>query len=99
MAKLKAAHDLVEKIRRERVATYAALKGVFEKSRFQKGRTVEGRKFVHVFDDVKDHWADRRADLSYMIAPEENIGLEKWNEELAETIRTYARLFGVADGK
>ena len=98
VAKLKAAHDLVEKIRRERVATYAALKGVFEKSRYEKGRTVEGRKFVHVFDDVKDHWADRRADLSYMIAPEENIGLEKWNEELAETIRTYARLFGVGDG-
>ena len=44
-----------------------------------------------MFDDVKDHWADRRADLSYMIAPEENIGLEKWNTELAQFIRTYAQ--------
>ena len=96
VARLTAVYDLVDKIRKERLATYDDLKAVFEKSRYPKGRAVNGRPFVHVFDDVKDHWADRRADLSYMIAPEENIGLEKWNAELAQFIRTYAQWNGVA---
>jgi hypothetical protein len=52
---------------------------------------VNGRKFLHVLDDVKDHWADRRADLSYMIAPEESIGLEQWMKQLASLIREYAQ--------
>jgi hypothetical protein len=95
VARLNAVSDLVDGIRKRRMATYNELKAVFEKSRYEKGRTVDGRRFVHVFDDVKDHWADRRADLSYMIAPEENIGLEKWNAELAGFIRTYAQLNGV----
>jgi len=43
---------------------------VWEKSQYPKGRTVDGRQFVQVLDDTKDHWAGRTADLSYMIAPE-----------------------------
>ena len=95
VARLTAAWDLVDKIRRERVATFDELKAVFEKSRYPKGRSVDGREFVHVYDDVKDHWADRRPDLSYMLAPEENIGLDRWNSELAGFIRTYAQERGV----
>jgi hypothetical protein len=41
-------------------------------------------------DDVKDHWADRRPDLSYLIAPEESIGLENWTKKMADVIRAYA---------
>ena len=59
----------------EKKHTFAGLQEVWEKSRFPKGQEVNGKKFVHVLDDVKDHWADRKADLSYMIAPEESIGL------------------------
>jgi hypothetical protein len=68
---------------------------VWEKSRFPKGREAGGRKFVHVLDDVKDHWADRRADLSYMIAPEESIGLEQWMKNFAAVIRKYAQKHNV----
>jgi hypothetical protein len=71
---------------------FADLQTTWEKSRFPKGRSVQGRKFVHVFDDVKDHFADRRADLTYMMAPEDSIGLDAWLDELARTIRTYADL-------
>jgi hypothetical protein len=42
---------------------------IWEKSRYEKGRSVGGRDFVHVLDDVKDHTADRRKSLDYLIAP------------------------------
>lgn len=74
-----------------RQKTFRALQTVWEKSRFAKGREVNGKKFVHVLDDTKDHWADRRADLSYMIAPEESIALEKWMKQLASVIQEYAK--------
>ena len=75
----------------ERKAVLARLAATWEKSRFAKGREVNGREFYHVMDDTKDHWADRRPDLSYMTAPEESIGLEEWLKELAETASAYAR--------
>jgi hypothetical protein len=63
----------------------------WEKSRFPKGQDVNGKKFYHALDDTKDHWADRRSDLSYMIAPEESIELEKWMKQLSSVIRDYAK--------
>lgn len=89
------AYDLARNLVKERRGTFQALKTVWEKSRFPKGREAGGRKFYHVLDDTKDHWADRRADLSYMIAPEESIGVEKWMESLAATIREYAKKYNV----
>jgi len=86
-----AAHNSITKLDREGRELFADLTAVFEKDRFAKGRSVGGRKFVHVFDDTKDHWADRRADLSYMRAPEESIGLAAWRKNLFEQIVTYAR--------
>ncbi len=76
--------------------TYARLKAVWEVSRFEKGRSVDGRHFVHVMDDVKDHTADRRADLSYLIAAEQRIGLPAWRRKLADLIAVYSRASGVA---
>jgi len=65
---------------------YRRLKAVWEKSRFEKGRSADGRRFVHVMDDVKDHYADRRPDLSYLISHEENIGLPAWLDGLGKVI-------------
>lgn len=91
------AYDTARAIVRERVAMFQELKTVWEKSRFEKGRSVNGRKFIHVLDDTKDHWADRRADLSYIIAPEESIGLEKWMTGLGALIRDYAKKYNVPE--
>jgi hypothetical protein len=74
----------------ERSTMFGSLKRVWEKSRFEKGRTVDGRKFLHVMDDTKDHVADRRPDLSYLTAPEESIGLEKWLADMMQVVRRYA---------
>jgi hexosaminidase len=88
---LAGAYGIAGTITEERKSTFAELQKVWEKSRFPKGREVNGKKFVHILDDVKDHWADRRSDLSYMIAPEESIGLEKWREDLRTLITAYQK--------
>ncbi len=80
-------HELVQ----ERQTTFENLKTIWEKSRFPKGREVQGRKFYHVMDDTKDHWADRRPDLSYMLAPEESMELENWLKQFASVAREYAK--------
>jgi hexosaminidase len=91
LGQLVAAYGLAREIVAGRKDVFANLKRTWEKSRYPKGQEVNGRKFVHVLDDVKDHWADRRADLSYLIAPEESVGLEKWMEQLGLVIQEYAR--------
>lgn len=85
----------VDGARREGIRTFGELRTVFEKSQFPKGRTVGGRKFVHVLDDTKDHWADRRPDLSYMSAPEESIGMEQWLKSLRSITEEYAKQHNV----
>jgi hypothetical protein len=63
---------------------------VWEKSRYEKNRSVNGRNFVHILDDVKDHIADRRKGLDYLIAPFQRTNLPGWREKLNERIKQYA---------
>jgi hexosaminidase len=74
----------------DRKRAFDQLTATWEKSRYPKGREVDGRKFYHVFDDTKDHWADRRPDLTYMIAPEESIGLEDWAKQIEKLAQAFA---------
>jgi hypothetical protein len=67
--------------------TYAMVCRTWEIGRFPKGRSVDGRTFLHVMDDVKDHIADRTPDLRYLIGPDLRIGLSEW----AERLETFAR--------
>jgi len=78
-------------ISEDSIRVFEYLRTTWEKSRFPKGQEVNGKKFYHVMDDTKDHWADRRPDLSYMMAPEESIGLEQWLRQLGEVARAYAK--------
>jgi hypothetical protein len=84
------AYQLADETIRDRRETFQRFKTVWEKSRYPKGRSVNGRDFYHVLDDVKDHIADRRPDLSFYIAPEERINMESWKENLAKIIKQYA---------
>jgi len=95
---LVAVYDEARRTIEERHEVLRGLTKTWEKSRFPKGREVNGRKFYHVLDDTKDHWADRRPDLSYMTAPEESIELEKWLKQLALVIQEYARKNNVKAG-
>ncbi len=78
-------------ISEDSIRVFEYLRTTWEKSRFPKGQEVNGKKFYHVMDDTKDHWADRRPDLSYMMAPEESIGLEQWLRQFDEVARAYAK--------
>ncbi|MFW6164316.1 MAG: family 20 glycosylhydrolase, partial [Planctomycetota bacterium] len=80
------ARETVQALIEDRDAMYKRLKAVWEKSRFEKGRSVDGRDYVHIMDDVKDHLADRRPDLSYLVAHEERIGLTEWLDALQAAI-------------
>ena len=86
-----AAYNNIERLRAEGEKTFAELTAVWEKSRFPKGQTVNGRKFVHVLDDTKDHFADRTPDLSYLQAAERAIGLDKWTKSFYGVIQDYAK--------
>lgn len=63
----------------------------WERSRFEKGRSVDGRDFVHIMDDVKDHLADRRKGLDYLIAEFERTDIKGWRQSLNKFITNYAR--------
>ncbi len=88
---LVAAHNRVARIEQESAGVRRYLTAVFEKSRYPKGREVDGRKFVHVLDDTKDHWGDRTPDLGYMFAPEQSIGLAAWRAQLSKITTGYAK--------
>jgi len=90
VAHLVSAHNTITGARQQNEGVFAKLVAVFEKSRFPKGRSVGGRKFVHVLDDTKDHWADRTPDMGFMMAPERSTGLDDWARDLEKIIRTYA---------
>lgn len=90
------AHGAVGSVVAARAVALRRLEQVWEKSRYPRNRSVGKRQFLHVMDDVKDHFADRRADLSYMTAPEESMGLEQWRGQLAQVIADYARQHGLA---
>jgi hexosaminidase len=67
----------------------------WQKSRYEKGRSAGGRDFVHVLDDVKDHQADRRKGLDYLIAPFQRMNLPDWRSRLNGRINMYASVHNV----
>lgn len=91
MGHLVAAYNGVGRTEREGETAYRNLVTIFEKSQFPKGRTVNGREFLQVLDDVKDHWGGRTADLGYMFAPERSIGLADWRKNLRGLIEEFGK--------
>ncbi|MFO7670092.1 MAG: glycoside hydrolase family 20 zincin-like fold domain-containing protein [Bacteroidales bacterium] len=89
------AYKVADEIRKGEQAAGEELKAVWEKSRFEKCRSLDGKDFVHVLDDVKDHFADRRTGLEYMLAPFERMETEKWQGQLLVEIHQYAKTHGV----
>jgi hypothetical protein len=46
-------------------------------------------------DDTKDHWADRTADMGFMMQPERGIGLDKYLKDLRKIVDDYAKQHNV----
>ena len=89
------AYKVSEQIMREQEEMWTSLTVIWEKSRLPKGATVDGKEFYHVYDDVKDHFADRRKGLEYMLAPFERTGVEDWKRRLEMVINEFAEAHGV----
>lgn len=90
------AHNLAGEIVKKKVEVANRLTTTWEKSRFRKCRSVDGKDFVLVLDDVKDHLADRRLGLSYMWAPFERMKIEKWQNQLMMKITDFAKVHRIA---
>ena len=89
------AYKLSGKIGGDQEEMWTAFTATWEKSRFKKGQSVGGRDFFHVYDDVKDHFADRRIGLEYMLAPFERIGIDEWRKQLRIVINEFADLHNI----
>lgn len=93
------AHELAGRILEEQELMWNHFTATWHKSRFEKNRSVNGRDFVHVMDDVKDHFADRRAGLDYMLAPFQRMDIHGWRKKLYTLITDYAQLHNVPIAK
>jgi hypothetical protein len=91
LRRLRRAAALADETVAERREVFCRLQAVWEKSRLPRNADANGRTFLHVLDDVKDHVADRRRDLSYLIAPEERIGVEAWRAKLQAVVDASVR--------
>jgi len=85
------AHKIVTTIINEQNSSWTKLTYIWEKARFEKCQSVNGRDFKHIRDDVKDHFADTRLGLEYMIAPFERMQIPEWQNNLAKVIEEYAK--------
>lgn len=95
VAALQRSASMLESLFSWRDWMWESVKQVWERSRYPKGRSVEGRMYVHIMDDLKDHPADRRPGLEYLIAPFERLELEQWHSKLLEVTREYAARHGL----
>ena len=89
------AYNLAGIIQKEKGQVERRLKKTWEKSRFEKCRGVDGNDFVHVLDDLKDHFADRRTSLAHMLAPFERMEIEKWQDQLIQEINKFSKKHNV----
>ncbi|GAG23121.1 unnamed protein product, partial [marine sediment metagenome] len=81
------ARSLVE----EREKVYADLVRVWEKSRLPKGLSTAKKAFVHR-RDRGPHFANRTADMRYLIIDEELLDLEGWADSLEALANDYETL-------
>ena len=81
------ARSLVE----EREKVYADLVRVWEKSRLPKGLSTAEKAFVHR-RDRGPHFANRTADMRYLIVDEDLLDLEGWADSLAALVSQYEKL-------
>jgi len=89
------AYKLSGKIIKNQNKMWSDFTATWYKSRLIKNNSVGGKDFYHEFDDVKDHFADRRKGLEYMLAPFERMEMKKWRQELKNIVNDFARLHNI----
>jgi len=69
----------------------AGLTITWEKGRYAKGQSVDGKDFVHIQDDTKNHNADWTVDLGYLVKPSRDLDIEGWADRLEEIASEFRR--------
>jgi hexosaminidase len=86
------AHQIAEDNLKERVEVFSRIKNTWEKQQFPKGMSLPGKEYLHARDRQRN-FANRRADLSFMIYDEQLLGLEDYLLDLSEYIDWYDTTF------
>ncbi|MCK5464481.1 MAG: hypothetical protein KAI95_15745, partial [Bacteroidales bacterium] len=89
------AYKLSGEIIKDQDEMWFDFKTTWYKSRLIKNQSVGGKDFLHEYDDVKDHLADRRKGLEYMLAPFERMEIEEWRQQMKNIIIHFARLHNI----
>jgi hypothetical protein len=89
------AYNLSGEIIKDQDEMWSDFKTTWHKSRLIKNQSVGGKDFLHKYDDVKDHLADRRKGLEYMLAPFERMEMEEWRQQMKNTIIQFASLHNI----
>jgi hypothetical protein len=87
-----AAHKLSGEIIRDQEIMWSDFTATWNKSRLPKNQSVGNKDYLHEFDDVKDHFADRRKGLEYMLAPFERMGMDHWRKQLEDVVIEFAKI-------
>ena len=80
--------SMIDRNLAERDSVFAGLKETWEKSQFPKGMSTPEKRYVHARDQQRN-FANRRADLSFMICDEQALGLEEYRAKLIEYMGMY----------
>ena len=86
------AAGIVEKNLAERDKVFTELVAVWEKARLPKGMSTADKKFFHRQDRAR-HYANRRADMTYLICDEQLLGLEDYLKKLREYMDWYKQTY------
>ena len=90
LKQLVAVEDTAERICRERERSYAALKRVWERSQYPKGRSTDMKRYVHIESDTWSGGGNRTPDLSYLVRRERLLNLERWTLDLKGIRQSFA---------
>jgi len=92
LGSLKKAVKIIESNLWEREKVNSELVSIWEFTRLPKGMSTDEKEFFHRQDRAR-HFAFRRADMSYLICDEEELGLEEYREKLLDYIDYYRSLY------
>ncbi|NOR35055.1 MAG: family 20 glycosylhydrolase [Bacteroidales bacterium] len=84
--------QIIESNLGDREKVNSELVSIWERTRLPKGMSTDEKEFFHRQDRAR-HYAFRRADMSYLICDEEELGLEEYKEKLLDYIDYYRSLY------
>jgi hypothetical protein len=62
---------------------------------YPRGGSVNGRRFLHELDDIKDHLPDRTVDMSYLVYRELLLPFGEWFDQVQAARNLYAQSHGL----